>query len=283
MKLARELIDRIEQTTELDRVAKPLRSAVGQVVQPRAVRNLLSGTFLGHPLHPLLTDLPIGAWTMATLLDTVGGRRARPAADMLVATGVVAAVPAAASGLNDWSDTIAGETRVGFVHATANTAALSLYLASLAARARQHRGKARLLGLTGLAVLTAGGYLGGYLGYVRGVNVNHTAWHWHPSDWTPVLADSELPAGEARRVDADGVPVLLYREGQHIRALDAVCTHAGAPLEEGTISDGCVICPWHGSTFDLADGHIERGPATAPQTSYEARVTDGKIEVRARG
>src|SRR5436190_19421316 len=117
MRVLHEAARRIERLEALDRVAKPAARAVGRAVRPRMVRNLLSGTNLGHPLHPMLTDLPIGAWTMATLLDAVGGATAAPAADLLVGAGVVAAVPTAASGLNDWSDTYGAETRVGLVHA----------------------------------------------------------------------------------------------------------------------------------------------------------------------
>jgi nitrite reductase/ring-hydroxylating ferredoxin subunit len=270
---------RLERMEALDNLAKPLAGAVGRAVRPRLVRNLLSGTNLGHPLHPVLTDLPIGAWGMSALLDAAGGSAAEPAADLLVTAGVVAAVPTAASGLNDWSDTYGPETRVGLVHAAANTTALSLYLASLAARARGHRRRGKLLGLAGFAVLLVGGYLGGHLSFVKGVNVNRTAWQQGPAEWTPVLADAELADGGHHKVDAGGVPVLLYRADGRTYAVAATCSHMGGPLEEGTIADGCVTCPWHGSTFRFADGGIVRGPASTPQPRYETRLQDGRIEV----
>lgn len=276
-----ELVRRLENLTVLDRVAKPLQDAAKKAVQHPAIRNLLSGTNLGHPLHPPLTDLPVGAWSMAVLLDTVGGRAARPAADALVAAGMIAAVPTAATGLNDWSDTLGREARVGVVHAAANTAALGLFTASLVNRRRGHRSSGRLLGLAGLAVLTVGGYLGGHLGYARGVNVNRTAWHQGPAEWTSVLADADLPEGRARRTEAEGVPILLYRHAGTLYALDSVCSHLGGPLQDGSIDDGRVTCPWHGSTFRLADGRITRGPASAPQPTYDVRVQDGQIQVRA--
>jgi nitrite reductase/ring-hydroxylating ferredoxin subunit len=241
---------------------------VGRAVRPTVVRNLLSGTDLGHSLHPVLTDLPIGAWMMPALLA---------AADLLAAAGVAAAVPAAAAGLNDWSDTAGPQTRVGLVHAALNTTALSLYLASLAARAqgRRHGGKA--LSLAGLGVLLGGAYLGGHLSFGTGVDVNRTAWE----QWTPVLADTELADGQLRKVDAGGVPVLLYRTAGTVYALDSTCSYMGGPLEEGTISDGCVICPWHGSTFRFADGSIVRGPASTPEPCYQTRIQNEHIEVRA--
>jgi predicted membrane protein DUF2231 len=189
------------------------------------VRNLLSGTDLGHPLHPMLTDLPIGAWVMSALLDAAGGPAAGGAADLLVTAGVVAAVPTAAAGLNDWSDTAGPETRVGLVHAALNTTALSLYLASLAARARGRRRGGQALALAGLGVLLGGGYLGGHLCFVLGVEVNRTAWEQPPQQWTPVLADTELADGELCRADAGGVtgPAVPDRgngvcPGQHLHS-----------------------------------------------------------------
>ena len=245
---------------------------VGRAVRPTVVRNLLSGTDLGHPLHPVLTDLPIGAWMMSALLA---------AADLLVATGVAAAVPAGAAGLNDWSDTAGPQTRVGLVHAALNTTALSLYLASLAARARGRRHGGKALSLAKLGVLTGGAYLGGHLSFGMGVDVNRTAWEQRPDQWTPLLADTELADGEHRKADAGGAPVLLYRTAGQVYALASTCSHMGGPLEEGTISDGCVTCPWHGSTFRFADGIIVRGPASTPEPCYRTRIQNGRIEVRA--
>jgi nitrite reductase/ring-hydroxylating ferredoxin subunit len=275
-----DLIRRLERAETLDRFAKPLTAAVGRAVRPTAVRNLLSGTYLGHPLHPMLTDLPIGAWSMSALLDTVGGRSAERSADLLIAAGVLAAVPTAASGLNDWSDTYGPDTRVGLVHATVNTAALSLYVASLSSRAHGARTRGKIIGLAGLAVLLTGAYLGGHLSFARGVNVNRTAWQEGPQDWTPVLPDVDLPEGEHRMVTAVGVPVLLYRAAGTVWALDNTCSHMGGPLDEGTIAEECVTCPWHGSTFRFADGGVVRGPARSPQPRYETRVSGDRIEVR---
>ncbi len=281
MKILQQTVRRLERLEALDKVAKPLAEAVGRAVQPRVVRNLLSGTDLGEPLHPVLTDLPIGAWVMSALLDTAGGPAAEGAADLLVTAGVVAAVPTAAAGLNDWSYTAGPQTRVGLVHATLNTTALSLYLASAVARARGRRRGGKALSLAGLGVLMGGAYLGGHMSFGMGVDVNRTAWQQPPHQWTPVLAEADLADGEHRKADADGVPVLLYRTAGTVHALASTCTHMGGPLEEGTISDGCVTCPWHGSTFRFADGSIVRGPASTPEPCYRTRIQDGRIEVRA--
>jgi nitrite reductase/ring-hydroxylating ferredoxin subunit/uncharacterized membrane protein len=275
------LVRRIEDFTALDKLAKPVAGLVGKAVQPRVIRNLLSGTYLGHPAHPMLTDVPIGAWTMSALLDIAGGPETEQAADLLVGAGILSAIPTAATGLNDWSDTIDEEQRIGAVHASANVAALSLYLASLLARRGGARGAGKVLGLAGFGVLVVGAYLGGHLSFAKGVNVNHTILEHHPQDWTTVLAEAELAEGELRRASVGEASVLLVRENGEIHALANTCSHAGGPLDEGELVEGCVICPWHGSTFRLSDGHIVRGPASAPQPTYQTRIRGGKIEVRA--
>ena len=276
MSMPHRAVHRLENAEGLDKVAEPVSSAVQWAVRPRVVRDLLSGTKLGHPLHPALTDAAIGAWSMAGLLDLAGGSEAEPVADLLTAAGVAAAVPTALTGLNDWCDTLGAERRVGLVHAGINTAALALYAASLFARTR----KAKALRFAGFTAMGVSAYLGGHLTFTRGLNVNRTAWQQGPDDWTPVLAASELAEGEHRTADADGVRILLYRTATKLHAIAATCTHMGGPLGEGTIENGCVTCPWHGSTFRLDDGGIERGPASAPQPCYEARIQNGRIEVR---
>ncbi|MFD1211042.1 Rieske 2Fe-2S domain-containing protein [Arthrobacter sp. GCM10027362] len=281
MNVLHNLVERLERLESLDKAALPLRAGIGRAVRPRIVRNLLSGTALGHALHPVLTDLPIGAWSMAALLDTAGPA-AGPAADLLVTVGIAAAIPTAAAGLNDWSDTRGPESRVGLAHAAANSTALSLYAVSLVARRSGHRRAGRALALAGFGVLMAGGYLGGYLGYAQGVKVNRTAWRRGPAEWTSVLAETELAEGQHRRVRAGEISVLLVRDAGRIEALDSVCSHMGGPLEEGTVANGCVTCPWHGSTFRLTDGNVVRGPASNPQPSYETRLQDGQIQLRAR-
>jgi nitrite reductase/ring-hydroxylating ferredoxin subunit len=275
-----ELVRRIGRFSALDKVAKPLAGLVGKAVRPRLVRNVLSGTPVGHPAHPMLTDLPIGAWSMSALLDTVGGVSAEPAADLLVGAGILSAIPTAATGLNDWSDTIGEERRIGVVHAGANVAALTLYVASLLARRSGRRDAGKVLGFAGLGVLTIGGYLGGHLSFVRAVNVNHTIFEHRPQEWAQVLTDSELGEGELRKVSVGEASVLLVRDGGQVFALANTCTHAGGPLDEGELVDGCVVCPWHASTFRLTDGSILRGPASTPQPAYQTRVRDGTIEVR---
>jgi nitrite reductase/ring-hydroxylating ferredoxin subunit/uncharacterized membrane protein len=272
---------RLEQADALDEPADKLAKVVGAATHPRPVKNALSGTWLGHRFHPLMVPLPIGFWTGALLFDLIATRRARWAADVLVGSGIAAAVPTAAAGLSDWADAEPEGRRVGLVHLTCNTLALLCYSASLAARLLGRRKAGVGLGLAGAAAISAGGYLGGHLSYVQAVGVEKRRIAGGPRTWTAVLDAADLEEGQPRVVRAGDTDVLLYREGNRLRALWAHCTHELGPLAEGTFADGCVTCPWHGSTFRLADGKVVRGPAAASQPVYEARVTDGKVEVRA--
>lgn len=278
---AAERIGRIEA---LDRVAQPLSNAVKRLVRPGLVKDALSGTWLGHPLHPLLTDIPIGSLTSATVLDLIGGKRAQPAADVLVALGLVAAIPTAAAGASDWSETIGDDQRTGVVHALSNLFGLGLYGCSLVARRRGRRVNATLLGLAGMSSMTVGGYLGGYLSYSRGIGVNNAFFHEHSDEWTAVLPEGQLAEAKPMRVETGGATVLLYRANGDVFAIDSRCSHAGGPLEDGTIDQSaCTVeCPWHHSVFRLDDGSVVHGPATAPQAAYDARIREGQIEVRHR-
>ena len=278
--LLENAMKRLEQAEGLDELAGKLVGLVGPAVRPRLVKNALSGTWLGHRFHPLLVPLPIGFWSGALIFDLIATRRARWAADVLVGSGIAAAVPTAAAGLSDWADTEPEGRRVGLVHLSCNTLALVCYSASLVARLLGRRKAGVGLGLAGAAAISAGGYLGGHLSYVQGVGVERRRFAGGPREWTAVLDAAELAEGAPRVVRADDTEILLVREGNRLYALWASCTHEGGPLAEGSFADGCVTCPWHGSTFRLADGHVVRGPAAASQPVYEARVTDGKVEVR---
>ncbi len=274
------LMRRIENAKALDGPGEQLGEAVATATRPRLVKNALSGTWLGHRLHPGLVPLPIGMWSGALLLDFVGTRSARSGADVLVGAGVVAALPSAAAGLSDWSDTFGGARRVGLVHATANSVALACYTGSLVARLLGRRKPGVALALLGAAAVGVGGYLGGHLSYVQGVGVERKAFEDGPTEWTPVLGADELAEGAPTAVRAGDTVVMLYREDATVHALAERCTHEGGPLHEGSFRDGCVTCPWHGSTFRLRDGGVVRGPAASSQALYETRTVGGKLEVR---
>jgi len=279
-----DAVDRLAAIEPLDEPAKAVGKAVRDTVRAGPVKDALSGTWLGHALHPLLTDLPIGTWTSAVLLDWLGGDGARDAADRLIALGILSTLPAFATGWTDWADSEVADDhvrRVGIVHAASNASATALFGASLAARRRGARGAGKLLALAGTGVLTVGGYLGGHLSYTRGIGVDQTIFEDPPEDWTPALRESELPDGESRYAEVGGVGVLVARHAGEVYALSNRCSHRGGPLDEGELADGCVTCPWHASVFRLADGGVERGPAAYPQPSWQVRVRSGVIELKA--
>jgi nitrite reductase/ring-hydroxylating ferredoxin subunit/uncharacterized membrane protein len=267
----------------LDAVATRVGQTVRDVVGPGALRDALSGRALGHALHPLLTDLPIGTWTSASLLDAIGGPDADRAARRLIAVGIAAARPTAATGLLDWSDSEPADDevrRVGIIHAASNVTALSLYAASLVARRRGAPRRGRLLGLGGAGALMVGGHLGGHLSYAKAVGVDTTALGPGLDDWTDAGSLDDLPEDVAVCRAVAGVDVLLVRRQGQIFALADRCAHRGGPLHEGTVEDGCVTCPLHGSRFRLADGSVERGPSPYPQPTFEVREAGGRLELR---
>jgi nitrite reductase/ring-hydroxylating ferredoxin subunit/uncharacterized membrane protein len=283
MRLTR-LTDWLEAQRDIDCVGQPLNGVVQRLLPAGPVKNALTGTWLGHPLHPVLVMVPIGSWTSASLIDVAVGR-STTAARRLIGLGVVAAVPSALSGLADWSDTGGSEQRVGVTHATLNTVALALYSASWWSRRRAEAAggagtAGAVLALAGMAVATGAGYLGGHLIYAQGVGVDTNAFHSGPDDWTTVAAIDDLPDEGALAVTAGNARLLLVGQGAQIWALENRCSHRGAPLSDGTVEDGCVTCPWHGSRFDLRTGEVVAGPATVGQPVYETKVVAGQIQVR---
>jgi nitrite reductase/ring-hydroxylating ferredoxin subunit/uncharacterized membrane protein len=265
----------------LDQVAEPLAKAVERAAPAGStVNEALSGTALGHPLHPPLTDVVIGAWTSAVALDWLGGKRGRPAADRLVALGVLSALPTAATGLNDWA-TLDGPTRrLGLVHGTTNVVATGLFGTSWLARKAGRRFFGKLLALAGYGTVSVGAFLGGHLTFRSGVGVDHTAFVEAPEDWTAVADEAGLRESEPVLIERAGVEILLVREGGSLYALLDRCAHQGGPLHEGKVEDGCVICPWHSSRYRLSDGVALSGPTAHPQPALRLRVIDGKVEVR---
>lgn len=272
------LLDGIERRQSLDKVVGTLQNGGRRYLQSRRLRTLLSGTPLGHPAHPMLVDVPIGLWTSAMVLDFTSVNQ-RKAARRLVGLGVLSAVPAVATGLSDWLDTDGAEARVGLVHASMNVAAVISYAISWWAR---RRGGLAGLGwsLAGAATATMGGWLGGHLAYGLGIGVDTNAFESGPEDWTAAqgaLSESGSPGC----VVADGVRIAVVAiDNSNVLAMADRCSHRGGPLSEGHLSGGCLVCPWHGSAFDLCTGIPSEGPASIPQPTYEARLVDGGLEVR---
>jgi nitrite reductase/ring-hydroxylating ferredoxin subunit/uncharacterized membrane protein len=275
-------MDALEGQDRLDGLADSLRRAV-RALPLGAGRDVLRGLWLGHPLHPALVQVPIGAWTSAAVLDLFPGESR--AARRLVALGLAGAGPAALAGWVDWAELRPRQARVGVVHAAANITAVAAYAGSLAARMKDRPALGRALGFAGLTVATVGGILGGHLAYRQAAGVNH-------AEAVPLLVEpgwhrlgdvAEFPVGEPSRRMVDEVPVLVVREpGDVVHVLADRCSHLSGPLSEGKLTDdGCIECPWHGSLFRLADGENLRGPANAPQPTFDSRVTaEGQVEVR---
>ena len=282
--IGHDLLERLGRLEAVDAPAQAVAKFVRNAKRPPKIDEALSGTWLGHPVHPLLILLPMGSWTSAVVLDWLGGRDAEKAADILLGVGIAGAVPTVATGYADWADTEPGNDtvrRIGIVHAALNASATILFGASLAARGGGSRGSGKLLALAGMGAISAGGYLGGHLTYAEGVGVDVTTFEDYPEDWTQALADAALGEGEMRAVDVGGTAILIARRGGKVYALSNTCVHRGGSLADGELVGECVTCPLHSSAFRLEDGSVEAGPAAYPQPVLEARVREGSIEVRA--
>jgi nitrite reductase/ring-hydroxylating ferredoxin subunit/uncharacterized membrane protein len=274
-----QFVEAVEQARALDPLSGAVHAGVSRALPNGPVKDALSGTWLGHPAHPMFTDLPIGFWTSAFVLDLVGGRRGRPFAELFVGLGVVSALPTAATGAADWSDTEGRHRRVGLVHALINGSAIALYAGSWRARHQGRYWRGVTLGMLGATAATAGAYLGGHLFARRGVGVDHTAFDEGPADWTPTVAEAVLP-GTPTRVELAGAAVMVLRHDSDVVALAATCPHRGGPLDRGSFAPDTVTCPWHGSCFALDSGALLRGPSPAPLPRYETRVRNGIVELR---
>lgn len=252
----------------------------------RPAQDLLHGTWLGHPLHPTLTDVPIGAWTAALVLDGVDLVRPRSpgagqAARIAVGVGLVGGVGSALTGLTDWQHTHDNARRLGIAHGALNAAALGLYTRSWLDRRRGRPGRARLAGAVGYGLVLASGYLGGDLVFRHRVGVDHAdPDRLEPRDFVPVLPETELYDGIPRRVQGAGAAMVLIRHNGSIHAVGEHCPHLGAPLSQGWLYRDQLVCPWHGSRFDPSTGEVRSGPATAPLPCFQTRVRAGQVEVR---
>jgi nitrite reductase/ring-hydroxylating ferredoxin subunit/uncharacterized membrane protein len=277
--------------------ALPFLDDIGEAVQPEVqkavdaggttARNVLDGVWLEAPLHPVMTDVPIGAWTTALVFDgldlATGKKPLQHAADASLLFGTLGAFGAAATGLSDWRYLSGGSRRMGVAHGLLNTIGLVLSIVSLVQRTTGRRNAARLTFLTGYSISGMAAHLGGELSYHYGLRVDRNVFEDPgPDDFTPVLDENDLGPDELRRVEVEGVGVLLSRSSEGgVCAIAATCNHFSGPLEQGERKGDTVVCPRHGSRYDLCSGQVIDGPAVFPQSRYEARVRDGKIEVKA--
>ncbi len=250
----------------------------------RSLADFLHGVWLGHPLHAVLTDATIGAWTLGSVLDLIGiggnWRAGQQAADRLMELGVASAIPTALAGITDYSVTSPRAISTAGTHGLLNTLALGLFSLSVVNRRKCNRGAGLFFSAMGLGVILTSAWLGGDLVYRYRLMVNKALTPKEPTDWTNAIAESDLSDRQPKKVEVSGNPVLLYREGNEVYAIGEVCSHDGGPLEEGKFFDHCVECPWHQSVFDLRNGHVVHGPSTYGQPVYETRRQDGQIQIR---
>ena len=281
----------IKQQKWLETIGDPLQKAINSFYRSedehsprRPLQNLLNGVWLGHPAHPVVTDVPIGAWTATMVLDVAAAlsddESLGTAADLSLVTGLAAALASAATGLTDWKDTYGEERTVGLLHGLTMLTATLLYTQSLIARRTNSRSAGIVFSTIGYGLISAGAYLGGDEVYDLGYGVNHTAFQHGPSKYVPVMREEELPAGVLQKSDAKGVPIVLARVNGQICALDDTCVHAGCSLSGGKLDGFTVTCPCHFSRYDMRDGSVINGPATMPEPHYDVRIHEGMIEVK---
>ena len=281
-------------TPALERISDGLQEAIKWVIgsnrrPPRRLKSLLHGVWLRHPLHPLLSDIPIGAWVIAAIFDIIWliapgtASWAAMAAGVVVIVGIAAALGAVATGLADWSDSYGAERRTGLWHGLLNSTALLLYIVSLILRLQTPSWESlpgAILAFVGVVTVSIGGYLGGEMVFGKGTGVNHTAWEAGSDDYEAIMPVAQMPANQLQRVVVAGTPVIILRLGDKYHAISSTCTHAGGPLDEGTLEGDVVTCPWHGSRFSMRTGQPLTGPATMAQPRYDVRVRDGMIELK---
>jgi|SRR5579885_688167 nitrite reductase/ring-hydroxylating ferredoxin subunit/uncharacterized membrane protein len=279
----------IARMSWLDKLSTPLQKWIaklyGQPQRPSyAIKDILNGVWLGHPLHPVLVTVPLGAWTTTLLLDMVWlsdeDEGIARGADMTMWLGLGGAITSAVTGATNWIDTDGPEQRTGMLHALLNSSAAILNLTSAFLRLTGQRRGAIAFSTTAYAIALYSAYLGGELSYSTAIGVNHVAWEGGSDDFVPVMDEKDLVQGKLTRVDAAGIPAVLIRDGSNIYAIAATCSHLGGPLDEGSYEHGIVSCPWHGSGFRMCDGSVANSPAVYAQPTFAVRVRGGKIELR---
>jgi nitrite reductase/ring-hydroxylating ferredoxin subunit len=285
------ILDRVADVDAFDKVIEPARRAVNAALRPQAFKDLLHGTWLGHSLHPVLVQVPVGAWVSAGLLDAIPPLR--PAATVLIGTGVAAAVPASLSGAADWSEQDTGVRRLGALHAVANSAALGLYVGSLVARGKGRGALGRVLSYAGLGIAGGSAAIGGHMSYAQASGASHsaTAARALTTDWIDLGPLDDLPEGRPTLRTGKGssvaVPLAAVRRGGKVDVFVGACSHLAGPLHEGRVEQvrgrDCLVCPWHESAFDLDSGAPRRGPAANPQEKLEVRMEAGRVMARLPG
>jgi nitrite reductase/ring-hydroxylating ferredoxin subunit/uncharacterized membrane protein len=245
------------------------------------IRDLLNGTWLGHPFHAASTDLPIGILGLAVLFDVLGMAEA---AAIAVAAAVVLLLLSALSGLADYSDTDGLARQRATVHATIMFVALVAAAGSLWLRVGHSSVELvpAVLAAGGFGLLLLGAFVGGDVVYTLGNMVDRHAFRARSDRWTALDVEA-IPEGKPTKARAGAQTLVLIREGERLLALHDVCSHAGCSLSTGKLVDGQIECPCHGSRYRLADGHVMRGPSVYDQPAYEIRKAESGWEARRAG
>jgi len=266
-----------------DRVQPIVRKTVAKVGRRGA--DALDGVWIGTPLHPVLTDVPVGGLTAAVTLDVIGSatgsRTIDRQADGALAVAVAGSVAAAVTGLSDWRYLRGENRRLAAGHGLLNVLGLACNAISVGLRFSGRRRAGRVASGLGTTFAGAAAHLGGELSYEKGVRVDAARSETGPTQFEPVLAESQLDGTAMHRVSVDGAAVLVTRSTSgDLCAISSTCSHFGGPLADGEREGDIVICPWHGSRFDVCTGKVRGGPAVFAQPRFEARVRDGQVEVR---
>ncbi|EID15737.1 rieske (2Fe-2S) domain-containing protein [Mycobacterium xenopi RIVM700367] len=257
------------------------------------VTNALNGVWLGHPVHPPLASLTSGAIGTTVALDAVSLLPGRPASEVFDAArfasrslglGILANIGSAVTGVTDWQHTHEEERRIGVVHGVLNLLATALYLVSWWDRRRGRHIRGIAISALGYAITVGGSYLGGALVFEAGLGIDQSGKRLRTAGWVPVAPAAALHDGKPHRIEIDGVGVVLCRNGDDgVSAFGEFCPHLAAPMVDGWIDRGRIVCPWHGSRFDVDSGEVLRGPAAAPLPCYQTRINDGMVELRGDG
>jgi nitrite reductase/ring-hydroxylating ferredoxin subunit/uncharacterized membrane protein len=282
----------------LERIARPLSGLsnwIAGVVNGfyrvlgapgKYLQDFLNGSWLGHSLHPVLTDVVIGGSTVAVLLEIIGWFGVdglRPAIAWTLGLTWLAAIGTIVTGLTDYKDTATGDERnLAGVHGLINIVATIAFIVAFVAYLGPDGSLGPVLLIAGYLVISVGAYIGGHVVFKYGYMVNHNAFPRarRAKEFTAVLPAAELADGTPTKASLGTTTLVLVRRGDVVYALKETCSHAGGPLSEGTLEGEGIVCPWHGSTFRLADGAVRHGPASSRQVAYRARVNAGQVEVQ---
>lgn len=282
----------------LERIARPLSrlsSWIAGVVDGfygvlgrpgKYLQDFLNGSWLGHSLHPVLTDVVVGGSTVAVLLEVLGWfgvSDLRTAIVWTLALTWISAVGTIVTGLTDYKDTATGDERnVAGLHGLINIAATVAFIVAFLAYLGPGGTLGPVLLIGGYLVLSVGAYIGGHVVFKYGYMVNHNAFARgkRAKEFTPVLPAAELAENTPTKASLGATTLVLVRRGDVVHALKETCSHAGGPLSQGTLAGDTIVCPWHFSAFRLADGAVRHGPAATRQVAYRARINAEQVEVQ---